>query len=135
MSDSFKSYYRLGVVPAKPKIWVFWRFVGELWYAKFAKKSRFPRFCKNFQVTVRQKIFIMKVWFTIICTVCIVLFTETQNWVFIFNLFVISLGAKNGTNFKKSEILSWKSIFEALYLLNNALEYIYPTYIWNYWQK
>ena len=43
-------------------------------------------------------------------------------------LFVISLGAENGTNFKKSEIVSWKPIFEAVYLLNYALEqYMYPT--------
>ena len=26
-------------MPAKLKIWVFWRFTGELWDAKFAKKS------------------------------------------------------------------------------------------------
>ena len=42
-------------------------------------------------------------------------------------LFVISLGAENGTNFKKLEIVSWKPIFEALYLLKYALEYMYPT--------
>ena len=42
-------------------------------------------------------------------------------------LFVTSLGAENGTNIKKSEILSLKPIFEALYLLNYALEYMYPT--------
>ena len=32
-------------------------------------------------------------------------------------LFVISLGAENGANFKKSKIVSWKPIFEALYLI------------------
>ena len=42
-------------------------------------------------------------------------------------LFVISLGAENGTNFRKSENVSWKPIFEVLYLLTNALKYMYPT--------
>ena len=42
-------------------------------------------------------------------------------------LFVITLGSENGTNFKKSEIMGRKPIFEVLYLLNNALKYIYPT--------
>ena len=32
-------------------------------------------------------------------------------------LFVISLGAENGANFKKSKIVSWKPIFEALCLI------------------
>ena len=35
--------------------------------------------------------------------------------------------AENETNFKKSEIVGQKHIFEVLYLLNNALKYIYPT--------
>ena len=30
---------------------------------------------------------------------------------------MISLGAENGTDFKKSKIVSWKPIFEALYLV------------------
>ena len=34
-------------MPAKPKIWVFWRFIGELWDAKNAKKSEnLPDFAK-----------------------------------------------------------------------------------------
>ena len=42
-------------------------------------------------------------------------------------LFVFSLGGENGTNFRKSENVSWKPIFEVLYLLTNALKYMYPT--------
>ena len=117
-------------MPAKPKIWVFWRFIGELWDAKVTKKSENLPDCAKItifnQVAVSQKKFILKGWFTFVCKVCMVLFTETKLSVYP-QLFVISLGAENGTNFKKSEIVSWKPIFEALYLLNNALEYIYPT--------
>ena len=39
-------------------------------------------------------------------------------------LFVISLGAENVTNFKKFEIVVQKPIFEVLYFLNNALKHI-----------
>ena len=39
-SDSFKSYYRPEVVPAKAKIWVFLRFIVELWDARIAKNSK-----------------------------------------------------------------------------------------------
>ena len=42
-------------------------------------------------------------------------------------LFLILLGTENATNFKKSEVVGRKPMFEVLYLLNNALKYIYPT--------
>ena len=42
-------------------------------------------------------------------------------------LFVISLSAENATNFKKPELVGQRPMFEVLYLLNNALKYIYST--------
>ena len=62
----------------------YWRVMG---CQNYQKVQKFARFCKNynFQVAVSQNIFILKGWFTIICKVCMVLFTETQNWVFVLN--------------------------------------------------
>ena len=39
-------------------------------------------------------------------------------------LFMTSLGAENATNFKKLEIVGPKTIFEVLYVMNNALKYM-----------
>ena len=63
-----------------------WRVMG---CQNYQKVQKFARFCKNynFQVAVSQNIFLLKGWFTIICKVCMVLFTETQNWEFILNYF------------------------------------------------
>ena len=72
-----------------------------------------------------SKSFILKGWFTIIGKVCMVLLHRNIK-LSVIKLFVILLGDENGTNLKKPGIVIWKSIFEVLYLLNNALKYTHP---------
>ena len=69
--------------------------------------------CQNYQKSkhlpdfAKIKIFILKGWFTIICKVHIVLFTETQNWVFILNYLWFHWVLKMGQTSKSQEIASW----------------------------
>ena len=126
MSDSFWSHFKLGVVPAKPKIWVFRRFIGELWDAKIAKKS------KNLQDFAKIIIFkwhrVKKVSYwrasSLLYLKCAWFIHRNRKLSVYPQLFLIALGAKNVRNFKKSEIVFRKLIFEVQYLLDNALKYI-----------
>ena len=79
-------------------------------------------------MAVSQKKCILKGWVTIICKKHG--FVQRNITLSVYpQLFVISVGAENGTNFKKLEIVGLKSIFEVLYFLSRALKYIHPTYI------
>ena len=106
---------RLGVLK------IYWRVMG----CQICRKVwKFARFCKNhnFHVPVSQKISILKGWFTIICKVCMVLFTETYYWVFIFNYLWFHRVLKMG----------WTSKSQKLWVENPFLEsYIFWRMLWS----